>query len=39
MNIASDAAIVILPIPAIQALNLPLGQKVFLMGILALGGL
>ena len=39
INIATDFAIVILPIPIIKSLNLPRRQKQALIGIFAIGGL
>lgn len=39
MNIATDIAILVLPIPALSALQLPKKQKIGLMMVLALGGM
>ena len=39
MHIATDLAILVIPIPALVALNLPKRQKVALIVIFALGGL
>jgi hypothetical protein len=39
INIATDFAIIILPLPVIKSLNLPRRQKQGLIGIFAIGGL
>jgi hypothetical protein len=39
INIATDFAIIILPIPVIRSLNLGSRQKISLIGIFAIGGL
>lgn len=39
MHIATDLAILIIPIPALAALELPKKQRVALISIFALGGL
>jgi hypothetical protein len=39
MNIVTDFAIIVLPIPVIQSLNLGRRQKVALISIFAVGGL
>ena len=39
MHIATDLAILVIPVPALVKLNLPGRQKMVLMGIFALGGL
>lgn len=39
MHIATDLAILAIPIPALSRLDLPRKQKIVLMGIFALGGL
>lgn len=39
MHIATDLAILVIPVPALVGLNLPTRQKIVLMGIFALGGL
>jgi hypothetical protein len=39
MNIATDLAIIILPMPVIKNLNLPRRQRTLLIGVFAIGGL
>lgn len=39
VNISTDFAIIILPMPVIRSLNLDRRQKTALMGIFAIGGL
>ncbi|KAJ4330189.1 hypothetical protein N0V87_010212 [Didymella glomerata] len=39
INISTDFAIIILPMPVIRSLNLDRRQKTALMGIFAVGGL
>jgi hypothetical protein len=39
LNIASDIAIVCLPIPAVHTLTIPKAQKISVIAILILGGL
>lgn len=39
MHIVTDLAILLIPLPALSALDLPRRQKIALMSIFALGGL
>jgi hypothetical protein len=39
MNIVTDLAIIVLPMPVIRRLNLKRRQKQLLMGVFAIGGL